>query len=89
MEVMTGNGPFLQLVDLNKCVVSEGYMKPHSFVCCSLFFLLLTDKRIRHVPVFDDKVVGMISIGDVVRTIVDQQHQEVKQLKKYIRGDYY
>ncbi|PWZ32457.1 CBS domain-containing protein CBSX3, mitochondrial [Zea mays] len=50
---------------------------------------VMTDKRIRHVPVFDDKVVGMISIGDVVRTIVDQQHQEVKQLKKYIRGDYY
>ncbi|KAL6842618.1 hypothetical protein ACP4OV_027462 [Aristida adscensionis] len=50
---------------------------------------LMTDKHIRHVPVFDEKVVGMISIGDVVRAIVDQQHQEVKQLKKYIRGDYY
>ncbi|XP_062185280.1 CBS domain-containing protein CBSX3, mitochondrial-like [Phragmites australis] len=50
---------------------------------------LMTDKHIRHVPVFDDKVVGMISIGDVVRAIVDQQHQEVKQLKKYITGDYY
>ncbi|KAM3254164.1 hypothetical protein ACQJBY_047970 [Aegilops geniculata] len=50
---------------------------------------LMTDERIRHVPVFDKKVVGMISIGDVVRAIVDQQHQEVKQLKKYITGDYY
>ncbi|GJN18286.1 hypothetical protein PR202_gb05430 [Eleusine coracana subsp. coracana] len=50
---------------------------------------LMTDKHIRHVPVFDDKVVGMISVGDVVRAIVDQQHQEVKQLKKYITGDYY
>lgn len=52
-------------------------------------FFTLTDKHIRHVPVFDDKVIGMISVGDVVRAIVDQQHQEVKQLKKYIRGDYY
>ncbi|RLM93997.1 CBS domain-containing protein CBSX3, mitochondrial-like [Panicum miliaceum] len=50
---------------------------------------IMTDKHIRHVPVFDEKVVGMISVGDVVRAIVDQQHQEVKQLKKYIRGDYY
>uniref|UniRef100_A0A0D9V3B2 CBS domain-containing protein n=1 Tax=Leersia perrieri TaxID=77586 RepID=A0A0D9V3B2_9ORYZ len=50
---------------------------------------LMTDRHIRHVPVFDEKVVGMISIGDIVRTIVDQQHQEVKQLKKYIKGDYY
>ncbi|WVZ69553.1 hypothetical protein U9M48_018324 [Paspalum notatum var. saurae] len=50
---------------------------------------LMTERHIRHVPVFDEKVVGMISIGDVVRAIVDQQHQEVKQLKKYIRGDYY
>ncbi|KAM0923454.1 hypothetical protein ACQ4PT_005521 [Festuca glaucescens] len=50
---------------------------------------LMTDEHIRHVPVFDEKVVGMISIGDVVRAIVDQQHQEVKQLKKYITGDYY
>ncbi|KAF8675929.1 hypothetical protein HU200_047428 [Digitaria exilis] len=50
---------------------------------------VMTDKHIRHVPVYDEKVVGMISVGDVVRAIVDQQHQEVKQLKKYIRGDYY
>uniref|UniRef100_A0ACD5VF33 Uncharacterized protein n=1 Tax=Avena sativa TaxID=4498 RepID=A0ACD5VF33_AVESA len=50
---------------------------------------LMTDEHIRHVPVFDEKVVGMISVGDVVRAIVDQQHQEVKQLKKYITGDYY
>lgn len=41
MEVMTGNGPFLLIVYLNKCVVSEGYMKPQSFVCCSLSFFLL------------------------------------------------
>jgi CBS domain-containing protein len=55
----------------------------------NLFFEFLSDEHIRHVPVFDEKVVGMISVGDVVRAIVDQQHQEVKQLKKYITGDYY
>jgi CBS domain-containing protein len=56
----------------------------HQFI-----FEFLSDEHIRHVPVFDEKVVGMISVGDVVRAIVDQQHQEVKLLKKYITGDYY
>ncbi|OAY63700.1 CBS domain-containing protein CBSX3, mitochondrial [Ananas comosus] len=50
---------------------------------------LMTDKHIRHVPVIDQKVVGMISIVDVVRAIIDQQHGEVKRLNEYIRGDYY
>ncbi|XP_010925983.1 CBS domain-containing protein CBSX3, mitochondrial-like [Elaeis guineensis] len=50
---------------------------------------LMTDKHIRHVPVIDQKVVGMISIVDVVRAVVEQQHQEVKRLNEFIRGDYY
>ncbi|KAH7682755.1 CBS domain-containing protein [Dioscorea alata] len=50
---------------------------------------LMTDKRIRHVPVIDHKVVGMISIVDVVRAVVGQQRDEVKKLNEFIRGDYY
>ncbi|XP_072966354.1 CBS domain-containing protein CBSX3, mitochondrial-like [Typha angustifolia] len=50
---------------------------------------LMTDKHIRHVPVIDQKVVGMISIVDVVRAIVEQQHEEVKRLNEFIKGDYY
>ncbi|KAK1269488.1 hypothetical protein QJS04_geneDACA005138 [Acorus gramineus] len=50
---------------------------------------LMTEKRIRHVPVIDKKMVGMISIVDVVRTVVDQQREEVKRLNEFIRGDYY
>ncbi|KAJ3685021.1 hypothetical protein LUZ61_014185 [Rhynchospora tenuis] len=50
---------------------------------------LIADKHIRHVPVIDKRVVGMISIVDVVKVIVDQQHQEVKRLNEFIRGDYY
>ncbi|KAK1326259.1 hypothetical protein QJS10_CPA01g01182 [Acorus calamus] len=49
---------------------------------------LMTEKRIRHVPVMDKKMVGMISIVDVVRTVVDQQREEVKRLNELIRGDY-
>ncbi|XP_058092076.1 CBS domain-containing protein CBSX3, mitochondrial-like isoform X2 [Magnolia sinica] len=50
---------------------------------------LMTDKHIRHVPVIDAKVVGLISIVDVVRAVVEQQGMEVKHLSEFIRGDYY
>ncbi|XP_062019363.1 CBS domain-containing protein CBSX3, mitochondrial-like [Rosa rugosa] len=50
---------------------------------------LMTENQIRHVPVIDGKLVGMISIKDVVRAVVEQQSGELKQLNEYIRGDYY
>lgn len=81
MELMTGNPTFIS--SLSTILYPSGRSR------ANLYFLTSTDEHIRHVPVFDEKVVGMISIGDVVRAIVDQQHQEVKQLKKYITGDYY
>ncbi|KAE8100256.1 hypothetical protein FH972_018171 [Carpinus fangiana] len=50
---------------------------------------LMTENRIRHVPVIDGRIVGMISIVDVVRAVVEQQSGELKQLNEFIRGDYY
>ncbi len=48
---------------------------------------LMTDKRIRHLPVLDDdKVVGMLSIGDLVRHIIQAQDKEIAQLTQYIAG---
>lgn len=48
---------------------------------------LMTDKRIRHLPVMDgDKVVGMLSIGDLVRAIIQAQDAEIAQLTQYIAG---
>lgn len=48
---------------------------------------LMTDKRIRHLPVVDgDKVVGMLSIGDLVRSYIEGLEGEVEQLKQYIAG---
>ncbi|XP_047324833.1 CBS domain-containing protein CBSX3, mitochondrial-like [Impatiens glandulifera] len=50
---------------------------------------IMTDNHIRHVPVVDGKIIGMISIVDVVRAVVEQQKGEVKQLKDFIKGEYY
>ncbi|MFQ5349750.1 MAG: CBS domain-containing protein [Thermoanaerobaculia bacterium] len=48
---------------------------------------LMTEKRVRHLPVVvDEKVIGVISIGDVVRGIIEDQEFEIQQLTGYITG---
>ena len=47
----------------------------------------MTDSRIRHLPVLEDgELVGLISIGDVVKTHIEQQEQEVDSLRAYVSG---
>jgi CBS domain-containing protein len=49
---------------------------------------LMTEKRIRHLPVFAaGQVVGVISIGDVVKASIDAKDFMIKQLENYITGD--
>jgi CBS domain-containing protein len=51
---------------------------------------LLTGRRIRHLPVIEDnRVIGMISIGDIVKSIISEQQFIIEQLENYISGAHY
>jgi CBS domain-containing protein len=51
---------------------------------------LMTKHKIRHLPVLDgDQLSGVISIGDVVKSVIDQQKGEINSLRNYIAGGKY
>ena len=48
---------------------------------------LMTDKHIRHLPVIEDtQIVGLVSIGDLVKSIIADQELMISQLEQYISG---
>ena len=48
---------------------------------------VMTDKRVRHLPVLDqESLVGIVSIGDLVKSIIADQNFAIEQLEHYIRG---
>ncbi|WP_316364319.1 CBS domain-containing protein [Candidatus Thiodiazotropha sp. CDECU1] len=48
---------------------------------------IMTEKRIRHLPVMqDDELIGIISIGDLVKAIIEEQQFVIEQLVSYING---
>lgn len=51
---------------------------------------IMTNKKIRHIPVMngDKTVAGMVSIGDLVKAVIQKQEVEISTLKSYIYGSY-
>lgn len=51
--------------------------------------LLMTDRHLRHLPVIDnDQLIGLLSIGDIVKETIAEQDGLILQLEQYIRGEY-
>ncbi len=61
------------------------YVQPeHTVEHC---MAIMTDKHIRHLPVLrDEKLIGMISIGDLVKSIIADQKYTIEQLEQFIHG---
>lgn len=48
---------------------------------------LMTRKRVRHLPVIDDsELMGVVSIGDLVNAVIDDQQNLIEQLERYVTG---
>ncbi|MCH2344832.1 MAG: CBS domain-containing protein [Pseudomonadota bacterium] len=48
---------------------------------------VMTDNHIRHLPIVDENmVIGVLSLGDLVKTIINDQQSTIQQLESYIRG---
>jgi CBS domain-containing protein len=48
---------------------------------------LMTERRVRHLPVVDGgRVIGVVSIGDLVKAVIAEQQQQIEQLESYIHS---
>ena len=68
-------------------VMTTSVMFVHSTQTSEQCMQLMTGNRLRHLPVVDDgKLVGMVSIGDLVKDIISEQKFTIDQLEQYISG---
>jgi CBS domain-containing protein len=79
-EELSLNSPVSQIMTSQVMVISPDETLDNCMA-------LMTDKRVRHLPVLNgDKLVGIISIGDLVKNIISDQEFRISQLEKYITG---
>jgi len=68
-------------------VMTRSVMFVHPHQTSEQCMQLMTDKRLRHLPVMEgDTLVGMISIGDLVKDIISEQQFIIEQMTHYIGG---
>ena len=68
-------------------VMTERVIVVHPDTPASQSMAIMTDKRIRHLPVADNgRIIGMVSIGDVVRSTLAEQQIAIDSLTQYVMG---
>lgn len=75
-----GNRPMSEVMTAKPFTVPPAITVEQALVRC-------TDRRVRHLPVVDgDELLGLISIGDLVRLVVEDKEREIADLMNYIHG---
>lgn len=66
-------------------IMSQHLLVVHPDTSIEDCMVLMTEKRVRHLPVVeDDQLVGLVSIGDIVKDIITQQQVVIEQLEQYV-----
>ena len=70
-----------------KDVMTSGVLSVNPEQSIDECMTLMTNKHIRHLPVLENgKLIGLVSIGDVVKAIISEHEYTIKQLENYITG---
>lgn len=74
------------------CRLEPAFLRVHCEISVRMLVInrpRCADNRIRHIPVVEGKgMKGMVSIGDVVRAVVDEHREELQRLSSFIQGGY-